>query len=110
MCGEQRLMHQWGKVSWLKLSEWKKGRGKPKIKLVELVKNDMSIKEATEYNYGYDRMAKKNTCGWPWLVCWESMTLISLLRIHNQTQSFGIEVRLSQDCNFKEDIWFDQGQ
>ena len=32
----------------IKLKQWKKGRGRPKITLVEVVKNDMLIKEVTE--------------------------------------------------------------
>ena len=40
----ERLLHQWGKVSWVKLNEWMKiCRGRPKIALVEVVENDMSI-------------------------------------------------------------------
>ena len=35
-------------MSWFKLREWKKGRGRPKITLVEVVKNDLSIKEVKE--------------------------------------------------------------
>ena len=36
MCREERLMHQWGKMSWFKVEETKKGRGRFKITLVEL--------------------------------------------------------------------------
>ena len=32
----------------IKLKQWTKGRGRPKITLVEGVKNDMLIKEVTE--------------------------------------------------------------
>ena len=46
----------------------------------------MSIKEATEYNYGYDRMAGKKKYIWP--------TLISILRIHSLPQSFGTKTWL----------------
>ena len=40
-------MHPYEIVSWFKSREWKKGRGRPKITLVE-VKKDMSIKEVTK--------------------------------------------------------------
>ena len=40
-------MHPYEIVSWFKLREQKKGRGRPKITLVE-VKKDMSIKEVTK--------------------------------------------------------------
>ena len=43
-------MYQWGSVlsvSRFKLREWKKGRGRPKIKLV-VVQKDMSFKEVME--------------------------------------------------------------
>ena len=42
------LMHQWERVSWFKLREWKKSKGRAKIILVELVKKDMLIKEVIE--------------------------------------------------------------
>ena len=42
-------MHQWERVSWFKLSEQKKkSRGRPKITLGEVVKNDMWIKDVIE--------------------------------------------------------------
>ena len=44
----ERLMHQLESVCWFKLREWKKGRGRPRITLVEVVKKDMSIMEVTK--------------------------------------------------------------
>ena len=55
--GEQ-LMHQWGIASWFKLNEWKKGRERTKITLVEVVINDMSI---TEITYSWLMIEQNNT-------------------------------------------------
>ena len=41
-------MHQWKRASWLKLREQKKGKGKPKITLIKVVKNDTLIKNMTK--------------------------------------------------------------
>ena len=34
-----------------------------------------------EYDFGYDRMAKKDTCGWPWLICWGSIVSPKVLGV-----------------------------
>ena len=49
-----------------KLRELKKGRGRPKLTLMEQIKNDSSIKEVTD-NMNLDRniMEENNTCGRP---------------------------------------------
>ena len=44
MCKEERLIYQWGRVSWFKGME--NGRGRSRITL-EVVKNNMSSKEVT---------------------------------------------------------------
>ena len=62
----ERFLHQWGKVSWVKLNEWMKiWRGRPKIALVEVVENDMSIKEITENITSY-------WIEWPKIYIWSS--------------------------------------
>ena len=47
-----------------KLRELKKGRGRPKLTLMEQIKKDSSIKEVTD-NMNLDRniMEENNTCG-----------------------------------------------
>lgn len=69
-------MHEWEK-KWVD-SNWRnrKGRWRPKISLVEVVKNDMSIKgNNIDYEFGYNRMAQKNIHG---------PNLTNMLRIHSQ--------------------------
>ena len=46
MCRGEKLMHEWGIVSWLKFRECKK-LGRSNIKLVKIVKNDLSIEKVT---------------------------------------------------------------
>ena len=41
--GGGRLMHQWRRLIWFRLRD-RKGRGRHKITLLEVVKKDMSIK------------------------------------------------------------------
>ena len=52
MCKGERLMHQCGKVSWFKSRKLKKkekkGKGRPKITLVEVAKEEISIKVVTK--------------------------------------------------------------
>ena len=38
-------------MSCFKLREWKKGRGRLKITLMKVVKNDISVKEVIEYDF-----------------------------------------------------------
>ena len=50
-----------------------KGRERPNITIVEVVKNDMSIKKVIE-SMTLDRTKwHKRTRGWPWLGCWGSI-------------------------------------
>ena len=51
-------MHKWVIMSWFKLNEWQKGRERSKITLVEVVINDMSIKEIT---YSWLMIEQNNT-------------------------------------------------
>ena len=45
------------------------GRERPKITLI-VIKDDMLIKEVKKtYDFGNDRTAEKNKCGWTPLVC-----------------------------------------
>ena len=48
------------------MRELEKGRGRPKLTLMEQIKNDSSIKEVTD-NMNLDRniMEENNTCGRP---------------------------------------------
>ncbi len=50
-----------------------KGREQPNITIVEVVKNDMSIR--TKWH--------KRTCGWPWLGCWGSIAEPKALGLRN---------------------------
>ena len=69
MCKGEQLMNQWGRVSWLKLINWKKHKRRPKITLVEAAKKgNVNWGGDREYDFGYNRMVKKNTCCQPWLV------------------------------------------
>ena len=43
----------------------KKGRERPKIIWVQVIKSDVSIKKVTKYDFIQNRMEKKNTCGQP---------------------------------------------
>ena len=49
----------------IQVKKKKKVRWKPKITLLEVVKNDILINEVTNSDFGYDRIIEKNTCGWP---------------------------------------------
>ena len=52
----------------------KKGRGRPKVVLVEVVKNGyVNWGSNKEYGFGYNRMAGgKKTCDRPWLIVEDS--------------------------------------
>ena len=56
------------------MRECKKVEKDKKITLVEVVKNDMLIKEVIEYDSKKkNRMMEKNTNGWPRLIYWGSV-------------------------------------
>lgn len=41
-------MHKWERMNWFKLGQPKKCREKTKITLIDVIKNEMTIKEKTE--------------------------------------------------------------
>ena len=53
------------KSEFIQVKGTKKGWGRPKITLVEVIKNDMSIKEVTQCMTLDGIEWWKRTCGWP---------------------------------------------
>ena len=52
------------------VDQLKKRKRRPKITLVEAAtKGNVNWGGDREYDFGYDRIGKKNTCCQPWLVC-----------------------------------------
>lgn len=87
----ERLLHQWGKVSWVKLNEWMKiCRGRPKIALVEVVENDMSIKEITENITSY-------WIEWPKIYIWSSQ-----MHEHEHGHRYGYKYNTMKQAIFEK--------
>ena len=62
------------KCELIQIEGTKKGRGKPKIIFKRNGKKwHVNQGNNREYDFRKNRMAKTNTYGWPWLVCWESI-------------------------------------